>query len=185
MSFANLMGPLYVLTFWLQTILIRPVETELLGPTAELASFVFIPAGVKFLAFYLCGWKAVPSLIICIAGIHFLLYAPADASIMQSFLGACLSACAIPIAHEALKWAGIDLIRRHKWEPPHWLQILVLVFIASFISGLGLTYPWFNPSQDPPSLALLARFAVGDTVGLLVVMLTAMAILRQRRRAQR
>ena len=49
---AHLSGPMFLLAFAIQSMLILPVERFLVGDIANTASLLYLPAGVKLVAFY-------------------------------------------------------------------------------------------------------------------------------------
>lgn len=178
MYIALLSGPAYALAFFLQDLLVHPVEQAVFGNAAAVASLFFLPTGIKFLAFYLAGLRAIPSLIVGVAAMHWFMYAPPGMQLSSVLVGAVASACAIPLVHEILRSCGIDLLRRERLEPPHWLGMLFLVFLASFVSGYWLIHGWTIAGFNIDEVRMLARFATGDTLGIFFVMYVTMWVLR-------
>lgn len=170
-------GPLFLLVYLIQVQLILPLERLLSSDQALNASYLFLPAGVKVVTFYVSRWRSLPSLFAGILCCYAWIYMPPGSSIGLIILMSLGSTLALPLGYWlACHVGGLDLFKGWRGSP-HWVALLALVGLASIINGLALNYVW-SSTPDP---MLLLRFATGDVMGTLVLMLVAMFVMRRRR----
>jgi len=172
----HLAGPLYVLFYAIQHLVVTPLEQALIGPGALTASLLFLPAGIKVVTFYLCRWQSVPSLIVGGLVCSYWFYLPGQ-PLVPILVVSVGSALALPILYEvACRFFDIDLFKG--WSgSPHWLALLSLVGLSGVLNGWALSYAW----DSGVSPEFLARVATGDILGVWVLMLAAMFVLRHLR----
>lgn len=170
-------GPAYLLFFIIQQLTVLPIEEALAGEAARQASLLFLPAGAKIVAFYVCRWRAIPSLITGIILSFYLFYVPEGTTLLTILLVALGSALALPAMYLiACHGFGLDLFKGRRGGP-HWLALLSLVGLSAVLNAWALSYAW-DFTIDP---TFLARVAIGDVTGTAFMMLLAMYVLRRQR----
>lgn len=169
----------YVFCHGLTALLVTPVQQTFLSEITVFASLVYLPHGVRVLATWLWGWKAVFPLFLG-AFVSELLFTPTQIQaftepvLLQSIAVGALSA---PIAFGLFRLAGRNLYagqsRRMNWK---WL--LLVGAVASIINSVGQSYVYSGLIVPEDAIAVLLTYAVGDLVGLMVSMLALMLIFR-------
>lgn len=170
-------GPAYLAFFILQQLTVFPLEQALLGDSASQVSLLFLPAGAKIVAFYVCRWRAIPSLAVGVLLSFYLFYVPEGTSFITIILVSLGSALALPVMYLiACHGFGLDLFKG--WHGgPHWLALLSLVALSALLNGYALSYAW----DFAVDAMFLARVAIGDVTGTACLMLLAMFVLRRQR----
>ena len=170
----HLAGPLFLWTYLVQVNWILPLEQFITGDQARIASYLFLPAGIKVVTFYVSRWKSLPSLFVANLVGFLTFYAPPEASLWLLLFLSAAATFALPIMYAvAYHGLGLDFFERRRGGP-HWFALLTLVGLASLINGLGMNYAWSNV----PDPALMLHFALGDIAGAAVLMLAAMFVMR-------
>ena len=172
----------YLLTFVVWRYLILPLELSLTNENAIFASFLFLPHAVRVLSAWLLGPKSLIAMIP--AGVAVSLIGGASPSqgyeLIQEVILATFSASSAVIAFELMRFCKIDAYPKDEGIVS-WRTILFGGVLASIINSLGSTWlksGFFAPSE---SIEVIARFIIGDTLGLLFGMLIIMLIFRQLR----
>ena len=158
----------YCACYFFVSFVVTPIQLAVGLPQTSYASLLFLPHGVRVLSIWLYQGRALIPLFCA----HLLVYTifwlgeitPANLSLI--LVG---TFCA-PLAFVLVGWIGIDLSVRNT-NIMHWRSILLIGFIASIINSLGNSFI-LSPHIDP-SLHLLtaSTYIVGDTMGVLVLLL--------------
>jgi hypothetical protein len=172
----------YLFAFLIQRYLVFPLEISVTSGNAAFASLLFLPHAVRVLSAWLLGPKSLIAMIPATiatslisdtmphAGYEFLAHI-----IMPTF-----SACSAVIAFEFMRFCKIDAYPKDTGVIS-WRTVLFGGVFASIINSLGSSWLYsgfFAPSE---SIEVIARFIIGDTLGLLFGMLIIMVIFRQLR----
>ena len=132
---------------------------------------IFLPHGVRVIAVYFGGWRAVPPLFIA----HLLLYQlfsgmpPQNTHVVLALLG---SLCPY-IAFEAMRIANINAyyrldqpgLRRNQFGPP-----LLAGILAAILNAMGSLafFLFFGP--EPRGLSFYVGYLLGDIFGLMIIL---------------
>ena len=172
----------YLFALIIQQHLIFPLEIRLTSENAALASFLFLPHAVRVLSAWLLGPKSLIAMIPVAIAVSLIsdtvthpVYEFLAHIIMPTF-----SACSAVMAFEFMRFCKIDAYPKDEGIVS-WRTILFGGVLASIINSLGSTWlksGFFAPSE---SIEVIARFIIGDTLGLLFGMLIIMLIFRQLR----
>jgi hypothetical protein len=172
----------YLFAFLIQRYLVFPLEISVTSGNAAFASLLFLPHAVRVLSAWLLGPKSLIAMIPATiatslisdtmphAGYEFLAHI-----IMPTF-----SACSAVMAFEFMRFCKIDAYPKDTGVIS-WRTVLFGGVFASIINSLGSSWLYsgfFAPSE---SIEVIARFIIGDTLGLLFGMLIIMLIFRQLR----
>jgi len=181
-SFAVIVAA-YVLSHGITTFLVTPVQGYFLAEITVFASLVYLPHGVRVLSTWLIGPKAFLPLF---AGgvVSALMFTPGALdpawvpAVMKSTAVGALSA---PLAFALLRLAGGMRISANR-RRIDWKSLVLAGVVASGINSAGqaLVHGARFPSAD--AVAVVAVYAIGDLIGLLVTMVALMMIFRWIRR---
>ena len=169
----------YVLCHGITTFLVAPVQKLFLSHITIFASLMYLPHGVRLLATWLMGWRAVIPLFAgaLISNIVFTSAqdrAITDAVIYQSLSVGALSAYA---SFAFLKLLGLDLYANES-RTLDWKWLLAAGALASVFNSVGQSIVYFGMIYPEEALATLAIYAFGDLIGLIVSMIVLMMIFR-------
>jgi hypothetical protein len=169
----------YVLAHGLTAFLITPVQSSVLPEITVFASLVYLPHGVRVLATWLLGWRAILPLY---AGSYaaYAVYTPEaerallDAVVLESVGVGALSAIS---AFGLMRVLGYDAFARGSRKLT-WKSLLLVGAIASVINSIGQSIVFAGTILPDNAQAILAVYALGDLIGLIVCMVVLMMVFR-------
>ena len=173
----------YLVTFVVWRYLILPMEISLTSENAIFASFLFLPHAIRVLSAWLLGPKSLIAMIP--AGVAVSLIAGASPSqgyeLIQEIILATFAASSAVMAFEFMRLCKIDAYPKDGGIVS-WRTVLFGGVLASIINSLGST--WLKSGYFDAALILevIARFVLGDVMGLLLGMLTIMLVTRYLRK---
>jgi hypothetical protein len=160
----------------IQHFVIFEIEQKLLSNT-EVASLLFIPHAARVLTFLLYGWSGTIGVLFGhIAMFEWLL---GNANELSSFVRILISSLCAPTAFFIMKRAHLR-VNLGSRKTIDWRHIILVGAIASVINGcLGL---WLIKDELPAEsvFSIIWTSMIGDTMGLLVVMLLLPSFLIKR-----
>ena len=174
----------YVLAFGLTTYLVTPIQGYFLPEITLFASLVYLPHGVRILATWYWGWKAIVALFVANLVSTAIFYSDSWAQFLgQTRLESGLigASCAF-LAFELVRGAGFNLYagpRKHI----HWKALLAIGIIASLINSIGQSINYAGLIVPEDIVPVFGIYLVGDVVGQLVCMLALMMLFRRIRLA--
>ncbi len=132
---------------------------------------IFLPHGVRVIATYFAGWRAIAPLFVA----HLLLYRlfggmpPQDSQVILALLGS-LSPF---IAFESMRVSKLNAyyrldqpgLRRNQFGPPFLAGIL-----AAILNAMGSLAFFLIFGSDPNGLSFFVGYLIGDILGLLVIL---------------
>ena len=172
----------YFFAFLIQRYLVFPLEISVTSGNAAFASLLFLPHAVRVLSAWLLGPKSLIAMIPATiatslisdtmpnAGYEFLAHI-----IMPTF-----SACSAVMAFEFVRFCKIDAYPKDTGVIS-WRTVLFGGVFASIINSLGSSWLYSGFFEPSESIEVIARFIIGDTLGLLFGMLIIMLIFKQLR----
>ncbi|NDW01627.1 hypothetical protein [Yangia sp. PrR002] len=169
----------YILAHGLTAVLITPLQSRVLPDITAFASLVYLPHGVRVLSTWLMGRIAFVPLCIG-AFLSEALFTPADISSATDpviLLSIAIGAASALLAFEALARAGYRLYARQQREI-HWKWLLLAGTLASVINSVGQSLVFSGYMLPNHSFAVLAVYALGDLIGLIVTTFALMLIFR-------
>lgn len=165
----------YVFCYALTVFIVTPLQSMVLPDVTAFASLVFFPHGVRVLATWAFGWRAIPGLLVG-AVICTLLLTPADyaellrpAVLEAIFLGSVVAFGAFEVA----RLAGYDFY----WRPANrlnWKGLIVIGAVASIANSVGSTLIYAGLIGVNQLDDVLLIYAAGDLIGLIACMLLLM-----------
>ena len=175
----------YFFAFLIQRYLIFPFEISVTSGNATFASFLFLPHAVRVLSAWLLGPKSLIAMIP--ATIATSLIAPhTEYELIAHVILPIFSAASAVMAFEFMRFCKIDAYPKVTGVIS-WRTVIFGGILASIINSLGSSWLYFGFFEPSASMEIIARFILGDTLGLLLGMLIIMLIsrkLRQMARAQ-
>ena len=169
----------YLVTFVIWRYLILPMEISLTSENAIFASFLFLPHAVRVLSAWLLGPKSLLAMIpagVAVGLMGYGLPTQGYELLLQVFIET-FSASAAVMAFEFMRLCKIDAYPKDDGIVS-WRTVLFGGVLASIINSLGST--WLKSGYFDAALILevIARFVLGDVMGLLLGMLTIMLVTR-------
>lgn len=173
----------YLVTFVVWRYLILPMEISLTSENAIFASFLFLPHAIRVLSAWLLGPKSLIAMIP--AGVAVSLISgtspPQGYELLLEVILATFAASSAVMAFEFMRLCKIDAYPKDDGVVS-WRTVMFGGVLASIINSLGST--WLKSGYFDAALILevIARFVLGDVMGLLVGMLTIMLVTRYLRK---
>ena len=177
----------YIVMGSFQKYAIYPIEARLLPLYSQYASLIFLPHAVRVLATAIYGAKAFFVLLPAMLLEIYLYYLPIDQSLsLTTLLVAVIGASCAPIAFLLLKHLGGVIVSGLNTDKAslNWRYIFAAGVIASAINSFGLTASFFGFSDIHAASLAMARFFVGDSIGLLVGLVVFTLIFRMLRESK-
>jgi hypothetical protein len=172
----------YLFAFLIQRYLVFPLEISVTSGNAAFASFLFLPHAVRVLSAWLLGPKSLIAMIPATIATSLISdtmphagYESLAHIIMPTF-----SACSAVMAFEFMRFCKIDAYPKDTGVIS-WRTVLFGGVFASIINSLGSSWLYSGFFEPSESIEVIARFIIGDTLGLLFGMLIIMLIFRQLR----
>jgi len=170
---------LYVLCRGLTALVITPIQSVFLPEVTVFASLMYLPHGVRVLATWAYGWKAVPALIVGVS-LSAWLFSPSEdlnflePALIESILVGSASAF---IAFELARLAGYNFYFGGT-KKLRWKGMIAVGALSSVINSLGQTLVYSELIDWEVIIGVWAIYAAGDLIGLIVCMVVLMLIFR-------
>ena len=176
----------YVFCHGITALVVTPIQGILLPELTVFASLVYLPHGVRVLATWAFGWKAIPALVVG-TGISAWIFRPAeDWALIEPVLlqGILVGSVSAFMAFELARLLGFNLYfggtRRLKWK-----GMILIGTISSIINSIGqtLVHSGFVGLDQLPELLII--YATGDLIGLVTCIIALMFVFRWSRLPKR
>ena len=169
----------FVTAFALVDFVVAPVQHQFLSSSTMAGSLLFIPHGIRVLAVWLCGVRAVLPLILAefLGGIF--LWQP-DVGLDVLLGSSMVGGLCVYLTFELFRLAGIELRPDGKHSAlTNWKSLILLASIASVFNsiGKGIFFESLAPLTD--EVLILAMFWIGDTAGTFACLLLLIGIRRR------
>jgi hypothetical protein len=169
----------YVLCHGLTALLVTPIQNLIAPDITVFASLIYLPHGVRVLATWLLGWKAVFPLF---AGGYLaeLLFTPAEIHSFTEpvlFWAVAVGAIAAYVGFVIMKFLGHNLYAGRN-RTMNWKWLIIVGAIASVFNSVGQLIVFSGLIVTDDLLAVQTTYAIGDLVGLVVSMFALMIIFR-------
>ena len=169
----------FVTAFTFVGFVVEPVQQHLLSSSTMAGSLMFIPHGIRVLAAWLCGVRAILPLIAAELFSGVLIWQPdvgLDALLGSSMVGGLC----VYLTFELFRLAGIEL-RPDGKDPAlaNWRSLILLASFASVFNSVGKQIFFGSLAPLTDEVLMLAMFWIGDTVGTFACLLLLIAIRRR------
>ena len=169
----------FVLAFALVDLVVEPVQHQFLSSSVMAGSLLFIPHGIRVLAVWLCGVRAILPLIAAefLGGIF--LWQP-DVGLDVLLGSSMVGGLCVYLTFEVFRLAGIEMRPDGKDSAlTNWKSLILLASIASVFNSIGkqIFFGGLAPLTD--EVLILAMFWIGDTLGTFACLLLLIGIRRR------
>ncbi|KIC36713.1 hypothetical protein [Leisingera sp. ANG-M7] len=169
----------YVICHGLTAWVVTPVQGVFLPEITVFASLAYLPHGVRVLAVWLLGWRAVLPLA---AGAFLSELIFTDAGVRQVMEPVLLESIAVGAV---AAFAAFEIARMFGWNlyagqarRIAWTSLLAVGALASLINSSGQSVVFSGLIFPEDQLPVMAIYAAGDLVGLAVCMLALTLVFR-------
>lgn len=173
----------YIFCHGVTSLLITPLQSYFLPNVTIFASFLYLPHGVRVLATWAYGWRAIPALLLG-AGLSEVVFARARAFELLSPLfvkSLLVGACCALVAVEAMRLLGRRDMYLGRVRGLQWRGVLSVGFLSSTVNSIGQGFVFENIIQINDLPYILAVYTIGDVFGLVMCMFVLMLLFRQLR----
>ena len=169
----------YIVGYLVVDFIVAPVQYLYLSRDFTVGSLLFIPHGIRVLAVWLCGSRAILPLIIAELLCTVLLWQP-DVAISTSLGSAMVGGLCVYLTFEVFRLAGIEMRPDGKDSAlTNWRSLILLASIASVFNSVGkqIFFGSLVPLAD--EILILGIFWIGDTIGTFACLLLLIGIRRR------
>ena len=169
----------FITAYALVRFVVAPVQHYFISTNVMMGSLLFIPHGIRALAVWLCGVRAILPLILAeLLGDLFLWQPDVGSSVLLG--SSMVGGLCVYLTFELFRLAGIELRPDGKDSAlTNWKSLILLASIASVFNSIGkqIFFGGLAPLAD--ELLILAMFWIGDTVGTFACLLLLIGIRRR------
>jgi hypothetical protein len=169
----------FVLAFALVDFVVEPVQHYFLSSSVIAGSLLFIPHGIRVLAVWLCGVRAILPLICAELFSCIFLWKP-DIG-LDVFLGsAMVGGLCVYLTFEVFHLAGIEMRPDGKDSAlTNWKSLILIASIASVFNSIGKQIFFGSLAPLTDEIISIAMFWIGDTLGTFACLLLLIGIRRR------
>ena len=169
----------YVLAFALVDFVVEPLQRYFVNVTTIMGSLLFVPHGIRVLAVWLCGVRAVFPLIAAELFSCILIWEPVFG--LDVFLGsAMVGGLCVYLTFEVFRLAGIELRPDGKDSAlTNWKSLILIASIASVFNSVGKQIFFGSLAPLTDEIVSIAMFWIGDTLGTFACLLLLIGIRRR------
>lgn len=158
----------YLVARWISSHVVYPIQTQVLTEIDLQATLVFLPHGVKIVAAWVFGWRALAYLLPALA---FRIFTGGSIDIPRAefaLLATFLMASA-PLSFSVMRAFGIDVIG-DRFLSMNWRVLLFVGLVSSVMNAVAIHVIAFHELPAQEHLPGMLRVVAGDMVGLFVVL---------------
>ena len=169
----------YVFCHGVTSFVVTPVQSSVFPEYTVFASLVYLPHGVRVLATWAFGWRAIPALVVGVIMSAWLFTPSNELDILEPALlkGMLVGAFSAFLAFELVRRIGYDFYFGGS-RNLNWKGMILIGAISSIINSIGQSIVYsgiFGLGELP---GLMVFYAVGDLVGLIICMVVLMFCFR-------
>ena len=169
----------YIVGYLLVDYIVAPIQYLYLSRDFTVGSLLFVPHGIRVLAVWLCGSRAILPLIIAELLCTVLLWQP-DVAISTSLGSSMVGGICVYLTFELFRLAGIEMQPDGKDSAlTNWKSLILLASIASVFNSVGKQIFFESLAPLTDEILILAMFWVGDTLGTFACLLLLIGIKRR------
>ena len=169
----------YVMCYALSVFIVTPLQSRVLPEVTVFASIVFFPHGVRVLATWAYGWRAIPGLFLGSVVAALLITPDAYASILEpSRVPIVLfGAVAAFLTFEMSRLSGFDFYY-NPTRKLNWKGLILIGTVASIVNSAGSTAIYAALLEAEILDGVLLVLALGNIFGLIACMAVLMVVFR-------
>ena len=169
----------FVLAYAIVDFVVEPIQHQFLSSSTMAGSLLFIPHGIRVLAVWLCGFRALLPLVFAefLGGIF--LWQP-DVGLDVLLGSSMVGGLGVYLTFELFRLAGIEMQPDGKDSAlTNWKSLILLGSIASVFNSFGkqIFFESLEPLTD--EILSVAVFWIGDTMGTFTCLLLLIGIRRR------
>ena len=169
----------YMLAFAIVDFVVEPVQRYFVISGIIVGSLLFIPHGIRVLAAWLCGVRAILPLILAeFLGSMWLWQPDVGTSVVLG--SSMVGGLCVYLTFEVFRLTGIELQSDGKDSGlTNWKSLILLASIASVFNSIGkqIFFESLVPLAD--EILIVSMFWIGDTVGTLACLLLLIGVRRR------
>ena len=169
----------FVLAYALVSVVVEPIQHQFLSGGVMAGSLLFIPHGIRVLAVWLCGARALLPLFFAefLGGIF--LWQP-DLGLDVLFGSSMVGGLGVYFTFEMFRLAGIEMRPDGKDSAlTNWKSLILIASIASIFNSVGKQIFFESLAPLADGVLIIAMFWIGDTLGTFVCLLLLMGVRRR------
>jgi hypothetical protein len=169
----------FVLAYALVDFVVAPIQHQFVSGSVMAGSLLFIPHGIRVLAVWLCGVRAILPLIAAefLGGIF--LWQP-DLGLDVLLGSSMVGGLCVYLTFEVFRLAGIEMRPDGKDSAlTNWKSLILLASIASIFNSIGKQIFFGSLAPLTDEVLILAMFWIGDTLGTFACLLLLIGIRRR------
>ena len=169
----------FVLAYALVDFVVEPIQHQFLSSSTMAGSLLFIPHGIRVLAVWLCGVRAILPLILAelVGGLW---RCQPDVGLDVLLGSSMVGGLCVYLTFELFRLAGIELHPDGKDSAlTNWKSLILLASIASVFNSLGKQIFFESLAPLTDEVLILAMFWIGDTLGTFACLLLLIGIRRR------
>ena len=169
----------FVLAFALVDLVVEPVQRYFVSVTAITGSLLFIPHGIRVLAVWLCGVRAILPLIAAEFLVSIFLWQP-DVGLDVLLGSSMVGGLCVYLTFEVFRLAGIEMRPDGKDSAlTNWKSLILIASIASVFNSIGKQIFFGSLAPLADEIVSIAMFWIGDTLGTFACLLLLIGIRRR------
>ena len=169
----------YLIAFAIVDFVVEPVQRYFVSSSIIVGSLLFIPHGIRVLAAWLCGVRAILPLILAEFLGSMWLWQP-DVGTSVVFGSSMVGGLCVYLTFEVFRLTGIELQSDGKDSGlTNWKSLILLASIASVFNSIGKQIFFESLAPLTDEILILAMFWVGDTLGTFACLLLLIGIRRR------
>ena len=171
----------YIVGYLLVDYIVAPIQYLYLSRDFTVGSLLFVPHGIRVLAVWLCGSRAILPLIIAELLCTVLLWQP-DVAISTSLGSSMVGGICVYLTFEVFRLVGIEMRPDGKDSTlTNWRSLILLASIASVFNSVGKQIFFESLAPLADEVLILVVFWIGDTLGTFACLLLLISIRRRLR----
>ena len=169
----------FVLAFALVDFVVAPIQHQFVSSSVMAGSLLFIPHGIRVLAVWLCGVRAIFPLIAAEFLGAIFLWQP-DVGLDVLLGSSMVGGLCVYLTFEVFRLAGIEMRPDGKDSAlTNWKSLILLASIASVFNSIGKQIFFGSLAPLTDEVLILAMFWIGDTLGTFACLLLLIGIRRR------
>jgi hypothetical protein len=154
-----------------------------LNPYVQFVSIIFLPHGIRVLTTLIFRSLSAFFYLLC-AGIitqFFFVGFNQETGMIIQFMPLLIGAISAPLAFSLVSFSiGKDRTYLEKPDTRSWRVLTILTLTSAAINGFGQTVVTELNGNEIPTMKIQLTFILGDTIGTLIVLLSAYLVIRFR-----
>ena len=169
----------FVLAFVLVDFVVASIQHQFVSSSTMAGSLLFIPHGIRVLAVWLCGVRAILPLILAefLGGVF--LWQP-DVGLDVLLGSSMVGGLCVYLTFELFRIAGIEMRPDGKDSAlTNWKSLILIASIASVFNSIGKQIFFGSLAPLTDEIISIAMFWIGDTLGTFACLLLLIGIRRR------